>query len=197
MTKKKLAMEAAKLRLKIRMNNRLKLESQALLSRLFREYDVPIADELLGALVFAVPYELKVTANLPGNGADPQKFAGPITPVRPADDDDDDDEHPVSVRPADDDDDDDKGPITPVRPAPDDDDDDDMGPQPVRPADDDDDDFDDKGPISVRPDECDDDEGFDPRPVRPVGSSVKRLGSHKAAGKKHLRKAKTTNKRHK
>jgi len=51
-------MEVAKLRLRFRMNNRLRLESLAMLSRLFREHNEPIADELLASIVFAVPEEL-------------------------------------------------------------------------------------------------------------------------------------------
>jgi len=62
MTQQELTMEAAKLRLRVRMNNRLKLESQALLSRLFREHEVPVRDELLSYLVFAVPDELLAEA---------------------------------------------------------------------------------------------------------------------------------------
>ena len=58
MTTNELMMEAAKLRLRFRMNNRLRLESMAVLSRLFREHQEPIADELLSLLVFAVPEEL-------------------------------------------------------------------------------------------------------------------------------------------
>jgi hypothetical protein len=62
MTQQELIMEAAKLRLRLRMNNRLKLESQALLSRLFREHGVPVGDELLSCLIVAVPDELIVEA---------------------------------------------------------------------------------------------------------------------------------------
>jgi hypothetical protein len=51
-------MGVAKLRLRFRMNNRLRLESLAMLSRVFREHQEPIADELLSSLVFAVPDEL-------------------------------------------------------------------------------------------------------------------------------------------
>ena len=62
MTQQELAMEAAKLRLRLRMDSRLKLESQALLSRVFRDHDVPVRDELLSSLVFAVPNELMAEA---------------------------------------------------------------------------------------------------------------------------------------
>ena len=62
MTQQELMMEAAKLRLRLRMNSRLKLESQALLSRLFREHGVPVGDELLSCLILAVPEELTIEA---------------------------------------------------------------------------------------------------------------------------------------
>jgi len=55
-------MEAAKLRLRLRMNNRLRLETQALLSKLFREHEVPVGDELLSRLILAVPDELAAEA---------------------------------------------------------------------------------------------------------------------------------------
>jgi len=58
MTNEERMMEVAKLRLRFRMNNRLRLESLAMLSRLFREHNEPIADELLASIVFAVPEEL-------------------------------------------------------------------------------------------------------------------------------------------
>ena len=64
MTQQELVMEAAKLRLRLRMNNRLKLESQALLSKLLREHEVPVADELLSCLIFAVPDELLIETQL-------------------------------------------------------------------------------------------------------------------------------------
>jgi hypothetical protein len=58
MTTSERLMEVAKLRLRFRMNNRLRLESLAMLSRVFREHQEPIADELLSSIVFAVPEEL-------------------------------------------------------------------------------------------------------------------------------------------
>jgi|WetSurMetagenome_2_1015567.scaffolds.fasta_scaffold219094_2 hypothetical protein len=62
MTREELLMEVAKLRLRLRMNNRLRLELQALLSKLFRDHGVPIGDELLASLVVAVPEELLIEA---------------------------------------------------------------------------------------------------------------------------------------
>ena len=59
-------MEATKLRLRLRMNNRLRLEAQALLSKLFREHDVPVGDELLSRLIFAVPDELLIEGEAVG-----------------------------------------------------------------------------------------------------------------------------------
>ena len=58
MTTQERAMEAAKLRLRFQMNGRLRLESLAAISRVFREYGEPIREELLGSIVFAVPEEL-------------------------------------------------------------------------------------------------------------------------------------------
>jgi hypothetical protein len=58
MTTQERAMEVAKLRLRFQMNGRLRLESLAALSKVFREYGEPIREELLGAIVFAVPEEL-------------------------------------------------------------------------------------------------------------------------------------------
>jgi hypothetical protein len=49
---------AAQLRFRMYANSRLRLETLAALSRVFREHNEPIQDELLGNLVFAVPQEL-------------------------------------------------------------------------------------------------------------------------------------------
>lgn len=58
MTTQERVMEATKLRLRFQMNNRLRLESLAALSRVFREHQEPVGDELLASLVLAVPEEL-------------------------------------------------------------------------------------------------------------------------------------------
>jgi hypothetical protein len=50
--------EAESLRFRFQMNNRLRLESLAAVSKVFREFGEPISDELLSSLVFAVPNEL-------------------------------------------------------------------------------------------------------------------------------------------
>jgi hypothetical protein len=50
--------EVARLRLRFQMNNRLRLESLAALSRVFREYGETVSDGLLSSLVFALPDEL-------------------------------------------------------------------------------------------------------------------------------------------
>jgi hypothetical protein len=52
-------MEAAKLRLRLQMNNRLRLELLAAISRLFREHEEPMPDDLLASIVLAVPEELR------------------------------------------------------------------------------------------------------------------------------------------
>jgi len=134
MTQQELAMEAGKLRLRLRMNSRLKLESQALLSRLFREHEVVVSDELLSRLVFAVPHELMAESE----GAGPMKVKIPPSHPRKPHDDDvttppshpgkphrDDDMTPPSHPPKradawddeDDDDDDDRPPSRPPRVA--------------------------------------------------------------------------------
>lgn len=51
-------MEAAKLRLRLQMNPRLRLEVLAALSRVFREYNDPVSDELLSSLILAASDEL-------------------------------------------------------------------------------------------------------------------------------------------
>ena len=50
--------EAESLRFRFQMNNRLRLESLAAVSKVFREFGEPISDDLLSSLVFAVPNEL-------------------------------------------------------------------------------------------------------------------------------------------
>ena len=51
------------LRFRIQMNNRLRLECLAAVSKVFREFTEPINDELLSSIVFALPQEL-----ISGNG---------------------------------------------------------------------------------------------------------------------------------
>ncbi len=58
MTTQESLIEAARLRLRVQMNNRLRLESIAALSKVFREFGEPIKDELLASVVFAIPEEL-------------------------------------------------------------------------------------------------------------------------------------------
>jgi hypothetical protein len=67
MTAQESVREAARLRLRMHVNGRLRLETLAALSRVFREHGEPIHEELLGSLVFAVPHELLGEAP-PGNG---------------------------------------------------------------------------------------------------------------------------------
>ena len=50
--------EVSGLRLRFQMNNRLRLESLAALSKVFREYGEPISDQLLSSVVLALPDEL-------------------------------------------------------------------------------------------------------------------------------------------
>lgn len=46
------------LRFRFQMNNRLRLECLAAMSKVFREFGEPIKDELLSSVVFALPKEL-------------------------------------------------------------------------------------------------------------------------------------------
>src|ERR1051325_7381613 len=55
------------LRFRFQMNNRLRLECLAAVSKVFRDFNEPIADDLLATIVFALPQEL-VSANGNGNG---------------------------------------------------------------------------------------------------------------------------------
>jgi hypothetical protein len=55
--------EAQNLRFRFQMNRRLRLECLAAVSKVFREQDEPISDELLSTIVFALPQEL-----VSGNG---------------------------------------------------------------------------------------------------------------------------------
>ena len=57
--------EVENLRFRFQMNNRLRLECLAAVSKVFRDFEEPIADDLLASVVFALPQEL-VSAN--GNG---------------------------------------------------------------------------------------------------------------------------------
>ncbi|HZI49429.1 MAG TPA: hypothetical protein VFD75_16660, partial [Pyrinomonadaceae bacterium] len=50
------------LRFRFQMNNRLRLECLAAVSKVFRDFNEPIADDLLATIVFALPQEL-VSAN--------------------------------------------------------------------------------------------------------------------------------------
>ena len=54
--------EVENLRFRFQMNNRLRLECLAAVSRVFREFGEPITDELLAGFVFALPQEL-ITSN--------------------------------------------------------------------------------------------------------------------------------------
>ena len=49
---------AENLRFRFQMNNRLRLECLAAVSKVFREFGEPIADDLLASVVFALPQEL-------------------------------------------------------------------------------------------------------------------------------------------
>lgn len=58
--------EVRALRLLLDMNNRLRLETLAALSRVFREHGVAISDDLFGILTFAIPNEIPgLSTNVP------------------------------------------------------------------------------------------------------------------------------------
>ena len=79
------------LRFRFQMNNRLRLECLAAVSKVFREFGEPLKDELLSAMVFALPQELMsgnghVFAQVELSGANPrvdsQRLAG-VPPQEP------------------------------------------------------------------------------------------------------------------
>ena len=55
--------DVGNLRFRFQMNNRLRLECLAAVSKVFREFGEPLTDELLSSVVFALPQEL-----VAGNG---------------------------------------------------------------------------------------------------------------------------------
>ena len=80
------------LRFRFQMNNRLRLECLAAVSKVFREFGEPLKDELLSAMVFALPQELisgngHAFAQVELSGANPrvdsQRLAG-VPPQAPA-----------------------------------------------------------------------------------------------------------------
>jgi len=62
------------------MNNRLRLESLAALSKVFRDFGEPIQDELLSSIVFAVPQELLVEYSAAGKASKSGKKLRPQIP---------------------------------------------------------------------------------------------------------------------
>ena len=74
--------EVSGLRLRFQMNNRLRLESLAALSKVFREYGEPISDQLLSSVVLALPDELQGNGSIHLGDYDPKPGApGPGTGV--------------------------------------------------------------------------------------------------------------------
>ena len=74
--------EVSGLRLRFQMNNRLRLESLAALSKVFREYGEPISDQLLSSVVLALPDELQGNGAIHVSDYDPKPGApGPGTGV--------------------------------------------------------------------------------------------------------------------
>jgi hypothetical protein len=85
--------EIYNLRLRFQMNNRLRLECLAALSRIFRDHGENLKDELLSSLVFAIPGELPgerpnyadiaIEAKKPGPPATPGPPPGAPPPGKP------------------------------------------------------------------------------------------------------------------
>ena len=84
MTMQEVMTEAAKLRLRLHLNSRLRLELLAALSRVFRENNEPLRDEVLASIVLAVPQELvgeaELQPNLPIHARQPVGVGVPKTP---------------------------------------------------------------------------------------------------------------------
>jgi len=82
MTAQQTIQEAARLRYRMHTNNRLRLETMAALSKVFREHEEPIHDELLASLIFAVPQELLGEA-VPSSGVRYEAQHGKPAPPPP------------------------------------------------------------------------------------------------------------------
>lgn len=65
MSNQKFMSEVSKLRLMFQMNSRLRLESLAAMSKVFRDFEVSVSDELLASVILAVPDELVGYSNAP------------------------------------------------------------------------------------------------------------------------------------
>ena len=96
MTPQETIREVAGLRFRLQMNNRLRLESLAALSKVFRDFGEPVQDELLSSIVLAVPEELlgeysaspehrwaKATQSRGGSKKKPPPPRPPLPPPRP------------------------------------------------------------------------------------------------------------------
>jgi hypothetical protein len=76
-------LDVENLRFRVQMNNRLRLECLAAVSKVFREFGEPIKDELLSSIVFALPQEL-ISSNGHGFARVELEAAQPgIPPDRP------------------------------------------------------------------------------------------------------------------
>jgi hypothetical protein len=67
------------LRFRVQMNNRLRLECLAAVSKVFREFGEPMRDELLSSIVFALPQEL-ISSNGHGFAGSELEMAQPGNP---------------------------------------------------------------------------------------------------------------------
>jgi len=86
------------LRFRFQMNNRLRLECLAAVSKVFREFGEPISDELLSAIVFALPQEL-MSSNVGGFATMEQMEKPSLPPNKPGKSDEYDKEDPAQLPP--------------------------------------------------------------------------------------------------
>src|ERR1043166_5707751 len=82
------------LRFRFQMNNRLRLECLAAISKVFRDFREPLSDELLSSIIFAFPEELVANnghssaaivakAGTPPQGLDDKRGVPPEKPEEP------------------------------------------------------------------------------------------------------------------
>jgi hypothetical protein len=87
MTNQESLRKVANLRFRFQVNRRLRLETLAAMSKVFREHGEPLDDELLACLVLAVPEELLGEANASqASSVQSQAARPPSDPTRPPSD---------------------------------------------------------------------------------------------------------------
>ena len=68
------------LRFRFQMNNRLRLECLAAISKIFRDFREPLSDELLSSIIFAIPEELVASNGHSSAGIAAKAGTPPETP---------------------------------------------------------------------------------------------------------------------